>query len=74
MRGLKGALVSGPRQGFEQVVEEARAQGLIHPLAREEHVVHLVHALDVACAVFLLGFQTCLGVCVRKVGTNTVHM
>lgn len=24
--------------------------------------MHLVHALDVACAVFLLGFQTYLGV------------
>lgn len=55
--GLKGARVSGPRQGFEQVVEEARAQGFVHPVAGEEHVVHLVHALNVARAVFLLGFQ-----------------
>lgn len=51
-----------PGQGFEQVVQEARPEGLVHPLAGEQQVVHLVHALDVAGAVPLLGLQTHLGV------------
>lgn len=55
--GLGGAMVGGPGQGLEEVVEETRAQRLVHPLAGEEQVVHLVHALDVAGAVLLLGLQ-----------------
>ncbi len=55
--GLEGALIRGPGQGLEEVVEQARAQSFVHPVAGEEHVVHLVHALDVPCAVLLLGLQ-----------------
>lgn len=44
------------------MVEEARPEGLVHPLAGEQQVVHLVHALDVAGAVPLLRLQTHLGV------------
>lgn len=54
--GLGGA-VCRPRQRLEQVVEETGAQSFVHPFAGEKHVVHLVHALDVACAVFLLSLQ-----------------
>lgn len=54
---LEGTLISGPGEGFEEVVEQTRAQSFIHPVAGEEHVVDLVHALDVPCAVFLLGLQ-----------------
>lgn len=49
--------VCRPRQGLEQVVEETGAQSFVHPLAGEKHVVHLVHTLDVASAVFLLSLQ-----------------
>lgn len=56
-RGLGGALVGGPGQGLEEVVEQAGAQSFVHPVTVEEHVVDLVHALDVPCAVFLLGLQ-----------------
>lgn len=55
--GLEGALIGGPWQGLEEVVEQAGAQSFVHPVAGEEHVVDLVHALDVPCAVFLLGLQ-----------------
>lgn len=55
--GLKGALIGGPGQGLEEMVEQAGAQSFIHPIAGEEHVVDLVHALDVPCAVLLLGLQ-----------------
>lgn len=56
--GLGGALVCRPGQGLEQVVEETGAQSFVHPIAGEKHVVHLMHALDVACAVFLLSLQS----------------
>lgn len=55
--GLGGAVVRGPGQRLEQVVEETGAQRFVHPFASEKHVVHLVHALDVACAVLLLSLQ-----------------
>lgn len=55
--GLGAAVVRGPGQGLEQMVEETGAQSFVHPLAGEKHVVHLVHALDVACAVLLLSLQ-----------------
>lgn len=55
--GVGGAMVCRPGQGLEEVVEETGAQRFVHPLAREEHVVHLVHALDVARAVLLLSLQ-----------------
>lgn len=55
--GLEGALVGGPGQGLEEVVEETGAQSFVHPVAGEEHVVDLMHALDVPRAVFLLGLQ-----------------
>lgn len=54
---LQGALIGGPWQRLEEVVEQPGAQSFVHPVAGEEHVVDLVHALDVACAVFLLGLQ-----------------
>lgn len=37
------------------MVEETGAQGFVHPVAGEEHVVDLMHALDVPRAVLLLG-------------------
>ena len=49
-----GALVGGPGQGLQQVVEQAGAQGFVHPLTGQQHVVDLMHALDVARAVLLL--------------------
>lgn len=55
--GLVGALICGPGQGLEEVVEQAGAQSFVHPVAGEQHVVDLVHALDVPGAVFLLGLQ-----------------
>lgn len=55
-------LISGPGQGLEEVVEQAGAQSFVHPLTSEEHVVYFVHALDVACAVFLLGLQAYCGI------------
>lgn len=55
--GLERALVGGPGQGLQEVVEQAGAESFVHPLTGEEHVVHLVHALNVPCAVFLLGLQ-----------------
>ena len=64
--GLAGALIAGPGEGLEEVVEEAGAQSFVHPLAGEQHVVDLVHALDVACAVLLLGLQAQRGVCRGK--------
>lgn len=54
---LERALFGGPGQGLEEVVEQAGADSFIHPVTVEEHVVHLMHALDVPCAVFLLGLQ-----------------
>lgn len=54
---LEVPLIGGPGQGLEEVVEETGAHSFVHPVAGEEHVVDLVHALDVPCAVFLLGLQ-----------------
>jgi len=62
-----GGVLAGPGQGLQQVVQQARPEGLVHPLAGEEQVVDLVHALDVPGAVPLLGFQPHLGVgCVGR--------
>lgn len=61
--GLGGAMVCRPGQRLEEVVEETRAQRFVHPFAGEKHVVHLVHALDVACAVLLLSLQPQCDVC-----------
>lgn len=61
-QGCFAGVLPGPGQGFEQVVEEARPEALVHPLAGEQQVVHFVHALDVAGAVPLLRLQTHLGV------------
>lgn len=55
--GLRRAVFTGAGQGFEQVFEQAGAKSFVHPLAAEQHVVDLVHALNVACAVLLLCFQ-----------------
>lgn len=55
--GLGGATICRPRQAPEEVVEETGAQSFVHPIAGEKHVVHLMHALNVACAVFLLSLQ-----------------
>ena len=55
--GLERALVGGPGQGLQEVVEQAGAESFVHPFTGEEHVVHLVHALNVPCAVFLLGLH-----------------
>lgn len=60
---LERAFISGSGQGFEEVVEQAGAKSFIHPVTGEEHVVHLVHALDVPSAVFLLGLKAYCGVC-----------
>lgn len=64
-QGCFAGVLARPGQGFEQVVEEPCPEGLVHPLAGEQQVVHLMHALDVAGAVPLLGFQTHLGVSCR---------
>lgn len=55
--GLGGAITCRLGQRLQQVVEETGAQGLVHPFTSEKHVVHLMHALDVACAVLLLSLQ-----------------
>lgn len=55
--GPGAAIVCRPGQGLEQMVEETGAQSFVHPVAGEKHVVHLMHALDVACAVFVLSLQ-----------------
>lgn len=55
--GLGAVIFCRPGQGLEQMVEETGAQSFVHPIAGEKHVVHLMHALDVACAVFLLSLQ-----------------
>lgn len=47
----------GPGQRLEKMIEQPGAQGFVHPVAGEEHVVDLVHALDVPRAVSLLGLQ-----------------
>lgn len=52
-----GDIRADVRQGLEQVVEESGPQGFIHAGAAEEQVVNLVHALDVATAVTLAGFE-----------------
>lgn len=65
-RGLASALVSGAGQRLQEVVEQAGPDGFIHPVARQQHVVHLVHALDVAGAVLLLGLQVRRGVCMGE--------
>lgn len=53
----EGALIGGPRQRLEEVVEQTGAQSFVHPITGQEHVVNLVHALDVARAVSLLGLK-----------------
>lgn len=63
-----GELIAGPGQGFQEVVEQAGAQGLVHPVAGQEHVVDLVHALDVPSAVPLLGLQACTWVWITERG------
>lgn len=62
LAGLKrditcGRGLGGPGQGLEEVVEQAGAQSFVHPVTGEQHVVDLVHALDVPGAVLLLGLQ-----------------
>lgn len=53
----EGTLIGGLGQGLKEVVEQTRTQRFVHPVTGEEHVVNLMHALDVPCAVLLLGLQ-----------------
>lgn len=55
--GLGRAVICRLGQRLEQVVEETGAQRFVHPVAGEQRVVHLVHALDVAGAVPVLSLQ-----------------